>query len=62
MVRLHMKGDGPSVDGIFAGFWAGHYVIRQAKVVLAESRTETLDGDDLVVPVGNVEFMQRFRS
>jgi hypothetical protein len=59
LVRLHLKGSEPSVEGFFVGFWAAHYVIRVPKVLVAEDRTESLDGEDLVVPRDNVAFMQR---
>ena len=61
MVRLHLKDSQPSVEGFFTGFWAGHYVIRVAKILVGETETETLDGPDLVVPRENVVFMQRLR-
>ncbi len=54
-VLLHMKGNEPSVEGFFTGFWANHYVIAQAKVLVTESQTESLRGPDLVVPRENVE-------
>jgi len=59
MVRVHMKDSQPSVEGFFTGFWAGHYVIAASKVIVNERVTETLDGPDLVIPKGNVMFMQR---
>jgi hypothetical protein len=61
MVRLHMKGSEPSVEGFFVGFWANHYVVELAKVLVGEDNTESLDGPDLVVPRENVVFMQRLR-
>lgn len=60
MVRLHLKDSAPSVEGMFVGFWANHYVVNVPKVVVGEAATETLDGADLVVPRENVVFMQRF--
>jgi hypothetical protein len=59
MVVLHLKDDQPSVEGLFTGFWAKHYVIRLPKVVVGENATTELEGGDLVVPRENVVFMQR---
>ncbi len=60
-VVLHMKENVPSVEGFFTGFWAGHYVIAQPKVRVAEGQTDSLESLDLVVPRENVAFMERLR-
>lgn len=59
MVSLHLKDDQPSVEGLFCGFWARHYVIRVPRVLVGENATQELEGRDLVVPRENVVFMQR---
>jgi len=58
MVRLHLRGDLPSIEGIFTGFWAGHYVIRTPSVVASEQQTLALDGQDARVPKEQVMFVQ----
>ena len=59
MVVLHLKDDAPSIEGLFTGFWAKHYVIRVPKVIVGTAATEALEGRDLVVPRENVVFTQR---
>lgn len=66
-VRLHLDGMEQSVEGIFVGFWAGHYVLRETKVVAAvagqrEVATTTLEGLSARFPKARVLFMQELRS
>lgn len=61
LVRLHLTGGEPSIEGILVARWAGHYVLRAAKLVEA-SRTVTLAGDDVRVPRERVLFAQTLRA
>lgn len=56
-VRLHLAGDAPSVEGIFVGFWAGHYVLHTPAVLEAVDKTRSLEGN-LRVPRDRVLFVQ----
>lgn len=57
MVRVHLKGDAPSMEGFYRGIWAGHYVLEVAKMHEAVDRAVPLEG--LVeIPRGNVLFLQ----
>lgn len=58
MVRLHLAGDAPSVEGIFVGFWAGHYVLRVASVVSGADKTHELDGPEARIPREKVLIVQ----
>lgn len=44
LVRLHLQNDQPSIEGIFTGFWAGHYVLTTAKLIEAADRSYSFDG------------------
>lgn len=61
LVRLHLAGDRPSLEGVLAGFWAGHYVLRLAKVLESEERTLSLEGPEIRVDRGQVVFVQVLR-
>lgn len=39
-----MHNNEPSIEGVFTGFWANHYVITGAKLIEAADRTHSLDG------------------
>lgn len=56
-VRLHLEGAQPSVQGIFVGFWAGHYVLHVPELVENADRSIALDGN-VKVPRSRVLFMQ----
>lgn len=56
-----MTENAPSVEGLFCGFWAAHYVIRVPKVLQSESAGYTLEGDDVLIPRERVVFVQRLR-
>lgn len=43
------------------GFWAGHYVLRVAKVLESSDVSYSLDGD-VTIPKDRVLFMQRLSS
>lgn len=57
-VRLHLKDNAPSLDGILVGTVDGHYVLKVAKVVKNADETISLGGD-VEVPRSNVLFLQR---
>lgn len=61
MVRLHMAGDAPSLEGVFCGFWAGHYRLRIASVMAGADKTIELEGPESRVPKERVVFMQVLR-
>lgn len=57
-LRLHIEGQDASIEGIFVGFWARHYVLRVPSIVEAPERTIALDGHDVKVPRERVIFCQ----
>lgn len=57
-VRLHLKNDAPSIEGILVGTVDGHYLLKIPRVLKAAGDTITLDGD-VEVPRSNVLFLQR---
>lgn len=42
LLRLHMEGNRPSVEGVFLGFEAGHYHLANATLIEAAERTHEL--------------------
>jgi len=60
-VRLHLKDNAPSIDGILTGSVDGHYLLKVARLVQGANETITLDGD-VEVPRKNVLFLQRLGS
>lgn len=60
-MRLHLEGTETSIEGIFVGFWAGHYVVRAPEALVEPGKTELLDGVDVKVPRGRVLFLQELR-
>ena len=58
LVRLHLEGSSPSLDGILTGFWANHYVLVTGSVVESENRSYALDGPSVRVPRERVVFVQ----
>ena len=61
LVRMHLDGDNPSLEGIRRGVpvrRAGHYVIEVASVVEGEDRTFKLEGDRVLIPRERVVFLQ----
>lgn len=57
MVRLHLEGNDPSVEGVLVGRWGGHYVVLLPKLVEAEDRLVPLEGS-LEVPAERVVYVQ----
>lgn len=58
LVRVHLEGEKGSVEGLFVGFWAGHYVIRTPEFVERAGSQHELDGHDVRVPKARVLFLQ----
>jgi len=57
LVRLHLEGNQPSVEGLLLGRWGGHYVLREAKIVQGEQASVPVEGS-VEVPEGRVLFAQ----
>ena len=55
-VRVHFADDSPSIDGIFLGTEAGHYVLAKAELVREDDKVG-LDGVTWI-PKERVLFMQ----
>lgn len=45
LLRLHLEGGQPSIEGVFLGFEAGHYRLAAAKLLEAADRTIELHGE-----------------
>ena len=60
LVRLHIVGDGPSVEGILLGRSSGHYILLSPKLLETPDRSHLLDGH-IAVPVERVLFVQVLR-
>ena len=60
MLRLHLTENAPSIEGIHVGFWAGHYVLKGAKVWEATDRSSSVG--DVRVPRERVIFAQEIRA
>lgn len=56
-VRLHMKDQGPSLEGLLVARAGGDYHLRAAELLEAKDRTIELSGD-VRVPYANVSFYQ----
>jgi hypothetical protein len=48
LLRLHLEGNRPSVEGVFLGFEAGHYRLANAKLLKTAEQTIELDGETWV--------------
>lgn len=59
LVRVHLKGDSPSIEGIFLSFTGGHYFLANTRVVQGEEETISLGRDVVQIPATNVLFIQR---
>lgn len=57
LVRLHLVGDEPSIEGVYIGRTDGHYRIEQASVIETPDRSHAVEGW-VLVPVGRVAFIQ----
>lgn len=45
LVRLHLEKNAPSVEGVFAGFTAGHYRLLNATLLEQPGQTVPLTGE-----------------
>jgi hypothetical protein len=65
LVRLHLEGSNPSLEGLLVG-WpnrnAGHYVLKMAQMIERVDAAVTLDGVAVRVPRERVVFVQELRS
>ena len=61
LVRLHLAGDQPSIEGVLTGFWAGHYIVKLARVFETADASHSLDGPSVRVPRERVVFVQVLR-
>jgi hypothetical protein len=61
LVRLHLADDQPSLEGVLCGHWAGHYVLKLAKILETADATVSLDGHSVRVPRERVVFVQVIR-
>lgn len=57
LVRVHLVGDEPSVEGILIGRTDGHYRIENANVIEAADKTHALEGW-VLIPTRKVAFIQ----
>lgn len=48
LLRLHLEGDQPSIEGIFLGLEAGHYRLANGQLLEAADRTIELRGETWV--------------
>jgi hypothetical protein len=62
LVRLHLEGEQPSVEGVLTGFWAGHYVLQLARVFETADASHSLEGPSVRVPRERVVLVQELRS
>ena len=58
MVRLHMDGDRPSVEGIWTGMLEGHYVLKKSRLIVA-AEGQPHDMGEVYVPASKVLLMQK---
>lgn len=57
LVRMHLVGDEPSIEGILIGRTDGHYRIENANVIEASDKSHALEGW-VLVPIRKVAFIQ----
>lgn len=57
LVRLHLAGDHPSLEGILLGTSAGHYRLANARHIVDEDNSFNLDGEAWV-PRERVLYLQ----
>ena len=57
LLRLHLEGMNESIEGIYVGVWAGHYVLRAASVLQGPDESRSLEGT-VRVPKTRVLFAQ----
>lgn len=57
LVRVHLRDDGPSLEGVLLGVERGHYRLAAGKHLESEGRTHDLAGETWV-PRANVLYLQ----
>lgn len=57
LVRVHLVGGEPSVEGVYTGRVDGHYRIEQASVIEGVDRSYAVDGW-VLIPAHKVAFVQ----
>lgn len=57
-VRIHQRGERPSLEGLYLGERAGHYVLARAAILESADRTIALESDEVWVPRDAVVFME----
>jgi len=58
LARVHMRGDAPSLEGVFMGRVGGkHYRLEAASIIESADRSHDLEGYALI-PVEGVAFIQ----
>lgn len=57
LVRVHLCGDEPSIEGVFVGRIDGHYRLENASVIESAERSHALEGW-VLVPARKVAFVQ----
>lgn len=57
LVRVHLIGDEPSIEGVYTGRIDGHYRIENANVIESSERSHALEGW-VLVPAHKVAFVQ----
>lgn len=57
LVRVHLVGDEPSVEGVYIGRADGHYRIEHASVIESAERSHPLEGW-VLIPARKVAFVQ----
>lgn len=57
LVRLHLEGAAPSLEGLLVGTVNGHYHMKTPKMLEAVGHTAALEGE-LLVPRERVLFIQ----
>jgi hypothetical protein len=58
LIRLHLEGDKPSIEGVFVGYEAGHYLVANARMILDAGDHVPLEGEAWV-PRERVLYVQR---
>lgn len=60
LVRLHMKNDRRSFEGVLLGTVEGHYRLANARLLVDTNREHDIELDgDAFVPTGDVYYVQK---
>jgi hypothetical protein len=57
-VRIHLKDNAPSIEGILCAVVNGHYLLKAPRILKGADDSISLTGD-VEVPRSNVLFLQR---